>query len=155
MQQDSTLRAMDRGETALAAKLQAQLGPIVDAALRKYPQDTDIIGLAGYPLENAYMLKHWHAFQAGRSPADPLLELSEARSWAALQCRPNDASAFDGIGNVLWLRGELDAAEFYIKRSIARAHAEGFTHPHAEEDLRHLRLERAARAKLARHRTRA
>lgn len=154
MQQDSILRAMDRGDAAAAAKLQAQLGPTVDAALRKYPKDADIIGLAGYHLKNAYMLKHWRAFQAGRSPADPLLELSEARFWAALQCRPNDASALNGIGNILWLRGELDAAEFYIKRSIERAHAEGFDYPYAEDDLRHLRLERAARAKLARHRTR-
>ena len=62
--------------------------------------------------------------------------------------------ALNGIGNVLWLRGELDAAEFYIQHSIARARAEGFAYPDAQDDLRHLRLQRAARAKLARHRTR-
>jgi tetratricopeptide (TPR) repeat protein len=153
-QQDLLLRSLDRGDTAAATKLQARLDPVVNAALRKYPKDADIIGLAGYHLKNAYMLKHWQDFQAGRSPADPLLERSEARFWAALQCRPNDASALNGIGNVLWLRGDLDAAEFYIKRSIERAHAEGFSYPYAEDDLRQLRLERAARAKLARHRTR-
>lgn len=153
-QQDSILRAMDSGDTPAAARLQAKLGPVVDAALRKYPQDADIVGLAGYHLKNAYLLKHWQAFQRGQSPADPLLERAEARFWAALRCRPNDASALNGIGNILWLRGELDAAEFYIARSVERARAEGFDYPYAEDDLRHLRQERAARAKLARHRTR-
>lgn len=154
LQQDAILSALDRGDAGAATTLQAQLDPVVEAALRQYPKDADILSLAGYQLKNAYLLQHWQAFQAGQSIADPLLERSEARFWAALQCRPNDASALNGIGNVLWLRGELDAAEFYIQHSIARARAEGFAYPFAEDDLRHLRLQRAARAKLARHRTR-
>ncbi len=154
-QQDAILSALDRGDRAAAARLQSKLGPVVDAALRRFRQDADVLGLAGYHLKNAYLLKHWDAFRAGQSPADPLLERSEARFWAALRSRPDDASALNGIGNILWLRGELDAAEFYIGRSIERAHAEGFAYPYAEDDLRHLRAQRAAVAKLARHRARA
>ncbi|MFO1272755.1 MAG: toll/interleukin-1 receptor domain-containing protein [Rubrivivax sp.] len=149
-QQEAILLALGQGDTTTAARLQARAGTVVDTALRRYPKDADILGLAGYHLKNAYLLKHWRAFQAGRSPADALLERAESRFWAALRCRPNDASALNGIGNILWLRGELDAAEFYIARSVERAHAEGFDYPDAEEDLRHLRQQRAARARLAR-----
>jgi hypothetical protein len=74
-----------------------------------------------------------------------LLAVAEARFWEALKCRPNDASALNGLGSVLWLRGDLDAAEFYVERSIERARQEGFSYPYAEEDLQNIRREKALR----------
>jgi hypothetical protein len=53
----------------------------------------------------------------------------------ALSSRPEDPSALNGLGSVFTLRGDFDAAEFYIKRSLARAREEGFDYPAAEQDL--------------------
>jgi tetratricopeptide (TPR) repeat protein len=144
-QQDAVLDALGRGDLARAKKLQLKLDPIVASAQRQFAQDADILGLAGYHCKNAYQIKHWAAIQAHQSPSDPLLAEAEARFWEALKCRPNDASALNGLGSVLWLRGDLDAAEFYVERSIERARQEGFSYPYAEEDLQNIRREKALR----------
>jgi tetratricopeptide (TPR) repeat protein len=144
-QQNSVLDALVRGDLARARKLQLKLDPLVASAERRFPQDADILGLAGYHRKNAYQIKHWTAIQARQSPSDPLLAEAEARFWEALQYRPNDAGALNGLGNILWLRGDLDAAEFYVKRSIERARQEGFSYPYAEEDLQSIRREKALR----------
>ena len=65
--------------------------------------------------------------------------------WNALKCRPDDPGALNGLGSILWLRGDLDAAEFYIKRSIERAREEAYSYPYAEEDLRNIQRERTRR----------
>jgi hypothetical protein len=143
--QGSLLNALERGELALASKIQFELDPVMAAAERQYPQDPDILGLAGYHRKNAYQIKHWTAVQARQSPPDPLLAESEERFWEALKCRPDDPGALNGLGSILWLRGDLDAAEFYIKRSIERAREEGYSYPYAEEDLRNIERERTRR----------
>ena len=145
VQQDSLLNALGRGDVARANKIQLKLDPLMAAAERQHPQDADILALAGYHRKNAYQIKHWTAIQARQSPADPLLAEAEARFWEALQYRPDDASALNGLGNILWLRGDLDAAEFYVRRSIERAGQEGFSYPYAEEDLRNIQREKALR----------
>jgi hypothetical protein len=146
-QQNSLLNALERGRLLQANKIQLELDPLVAAAERKFPRDADVLALAGYHIKNAYQIKHWEAIQARRSPADPMLAQAEGRFWAALKNRPNDAGALNGLGSVLWLRGDLDAAEFYVKRSIERARQQGFSYPYAEEDLRNIRREKALRDK--------
>jgi tetratricopeptide (TPR) repeat protein len=144
-QQNSLLSALDRGEVGRANRIQLKLDPIMASAEQQFPEDADILGLAGYHRKNAYQIKHWAAIQARQSPPDQLLAEAEARFWEALKYRPNDASALNGLGNILWLRGDLDAAEFYVKRSIERAHLEGFSYPYAEQDLENIRREKALR----------
>lgn len=146
-QQNSLLNALDRSRVGHANRIQLKLDPIIAAAEKKFPRDADILGLAGYHLKNAYQIKHWSAIQSRQSPPDPLLAQAEARFWEALKNRPNDPSALNGLGSVLWLRGDLDAAEFYMQRSIERARQLGFSYPYAEEDLRNIRREKAQRAK--------
>jgi tetratricopeptide (TPR) repeat protein len=146
LRQSSCLDALGRGKLVLANKIQLELDPLIAAAEAKFPHDADILGYAGYHRKNAYMIKHWEAVQARQSPSDPLLAEAEAYFWEALKLRPNDASALNGLGSILWLRGDLDAAEFYVKRSIERARQEGFSYPYAEEDLRNIQREKAQRA---------
>lgn len=146
VQQNSLLNALGRGKVPLANKIQLKLDPIIAAAERKFPQDAHILGYAGYHRKNAYMIKHWTAVQARQSPADPLLAEAETYFWEALKLRPDDAGALNGLGSILWLRGDLDAAEFYVQRSIERARLEGFSYPYAEEDLRNIRREKALQA---------
>jgi hypothetical protein len=146
IQQNSLLHALGRGQVAVANKIQLELDPLVNAAERKFPKDADILGLAGYHKKNAYQIKHWSAIQARQSPPDALLAEAEGRFWEALKNRPNDPGALNGLGSVLWLRGDLDAAEFYVQRSIERARQQGFSYPYAEEDLRNIRREKALRA---------
>jgi tetratricopeptide (TPR) repeat protein len=144
-QQNSLLGALSGGDVHEANKIQLKLDPVMSAAERQFPQDADILGLAGYHRKNAYQIKHWSAIQARQSPSDPLLAQAEDRFWEALKYRPNDASALNGLGSILWLRGDLDAAEFYVQRSIERARQEGFSYPYAEEDLKNIRREKALR----------
>jgi tetratricopeptide (TPR) repeat protein len=146
-QQASVLEALDRGDVTGAGKIQRQLDRTMIAAERRFPHDADVLELAGYHLKNAYQIKHWDAIQARESPADRLLGEAEGRFWEALQHRPDDASALNGLGSVLALRGDLDAAEFYVRRAIARARVQGYSYPYAEEDLRTIRREKALRAR--------
>jgi tetratricopeptide (TPR) repeat protein len=146
-QQAALLEALGSGDVARASGIQLKLDPVVASAERRFAQDADILGLAGYHLKNAYQIKHWDAIQARQAPADPLLADAEARFWEALKYRPNDASALNGLGNTLYFRGDLDAAEFYVQRSIERARQEGYSYPYAEEDLQTIRREKALQAK--------
>lgn len=145
--QSAVLDALGRGDVADAATLQRQLDAKIIAAERQFPDDADILAVAGYHVKNAYLIKHWTAIQAGESPFDPLLGESEQRFWEALRVRPNDASGLNGLGSILSLRGDLDAAEFYVARSIERARQEGFSYPYAEEDLRNIRAAKSARTR--------
>lgn len=145
--QDELLAALDQGQVEGAAALQSKLDPVVDAAMRAFPHDADVLSLAGYHKKNAYQIKHWNEIQARRSPRDPLLPEAEQRFWDALKIRPDDPGALNGLGSILWLRGDLDAAEFCVKRALERAKEENLSYPYAEEDLANIRREMRARKK--------
>lgn len=145
--QSAVLDALGQGDVARSTQLQRALDPVVTAAEQQFPHDPVILALAGYHLKNAYQIRHWTEIQSRETPSDPLLGESEQRFWEVLKYRPNDAGALNGLGSILWLRGDLDAAEFYMTRSIERARQEGYSYPYAEEDLRNLRAERSARAR--------
>ena len=116
-----------------------EMHAVVDAAMKKVEKrwrlDLSILNLAGYHRKNAYMLKHWDAIQAGRPPKDPLLRRAEQFFFEALFVTPTDCSALNGLGSVLLLERELEAAEFFVRRAIAIAKKKKIAYSDAEQDL--------------------
>ena len=104
-------------------------------AEKRWPFDSMILNLAGYHRKNAYMLKHWDAIQAGRAPQDQLLLRAERRFFEALFVNPTDPSGLDGLGSVLMLEHELDAAEFFFTHAIAAARHQGGEYAEAQQNL--------------------
>ena len=115
----------------------AKLHEAVDASLKvfekAYPFQPMILGVAGYHRKNAYMGRHWDAIQAGQAPKDSLLEEAERYFFKVLCFKPFDPSSLNGLGSVLFLERELDAAEFFVRRAIK---LQGGHYPEAEHDLR-------------------
>lgn len=112
---------------------------VVDAEIRKAEKawrlDLMILNLAGYHRKNAYMLKHWDAIQAGRSPKDTLLRRAEKFFFEALFVNPIDYGALNGLGSILILERELEAAEFFVRQAIATAKKKKINYAAAEHDL--------------------
>lgn len=125
---------------AKAAEIQGLLDAAMANAVSLWPLDPVIVNLDGYHLKNAYMVKHWDAIQAGRAPADELLKRAERRFYEALSIDPTDPNALNGLGSVLILERELDAAEFFVTTAMAAAKARGMaSYPAAEQDLKLIR----------------
>jgi len=133
--QDAIQEMLGKGSLAKAREQQGQLDPVVEKALSAWPLDPVLVNLAGYHLKNAYMLMYWDAIQAGRGPRDPLLEQSERRFFETLALDPTDPSALNGLGNILFFRRDLDAAEFFHIAALAAAKRQGIAYPAAEHDL--------------------
>ena len=127
-----TLGTWDLEETRAR---QARLDPVVDGALASWSLDSTIVNLAGYHLKNAYLLAHWDAVQAGRSPKDPLLDQAERRFFETLSLDPTDPEALNGLGTILTFKRDLEAAEFFILAAIAEAKRRDISYPAAEHDL--------------------
>ena len=143
--QDALLTDLSQGRLDAAAHQQSRLDPLVKAAVRAYPDDAYLLSTAGYQKKNAYMIKYWPQIQARQSPQDSLLGEAEERFWKALQVQPDYPAALNGLGSILWLRGDLDAAEFFVQRALERAQEEGITYSAAEEDLKNIRREKQCR----------
>lgn len=143
--QDALLTDLEQGRIDDAARQQTRLDPLVEAAVRTYPEDAYVLSTAGYQKKNAYMIKYWPQIQARQSPQDPLLGEAEERFWKALQVQPDYPAALNGLGSILWLRGDLDAAEFFVQRALERAREEGIAYTYAEEDLNNIRREKERR----------
>jgi hypothetical protein len=123
-----------------AATAQAELDPVTNQAAERWPYDLTVLGLCGYHEKNGYLVQHWNEIQSGVMPEEsPSLRRAEQYFFRALSVDPNDLSAINGIGSVLLLEHELDAAEFFITTAIAKAQAQGAQYADAEEDLRLLR----------------
>ncbi len=134
--QAAVLDAASAGKLAKAAERQARLDRVMDDALESWPLDPVVVSLAGFHLKNAYMVGHWGEIQAGRGPKnDPLLARSEGRFLETLAIDPTDPSALNGLGNILFYRRDLEAAEFFILAAIAAAKRQGYPYPEAEQDL--------------------
>ena len=103
-----------------AERLQQELDIKMRAAELRWKVDPMILSLAGYHRKNAYMIKHWEEYSAGRFPKDTLLDEGRSRFFETLLINPIDYGALNGLGNILLFQGELDAAEFsWAARSIA------------------------------------
>lgn len=134
--QEAVTSRLGRGTTEQAAEAQALLDEVMRRARAAWPLDPMVVNLDGYHLKNAYMIENWAAIQAGRAPADPLLEQAERRFFETLAIDPTDPSALNGLGSVLLFQRELDAAEFVVRAAIAAARKRGMaSYPAAEHDL--------------------
>lgn len=87
------------------------------------------------PSRPAYMLKHWAAIQAGRPPQDALLQRSERCFFESLFADPYDFESLNGLGSILVLERDLDAAEFFIRRAVLLAKLAGVSYSAAQQDL--------------------
>ena len=135
-----TIALAQRKELALmpgddARKVRAEVDAMIREALKKWKYDSLILAEAGYHVKNAYLLKHWRAYQAGRPPQDPLLARAEARFFDTLFVNPEDPSALNGLGSILSLQREPYAAEFFILRALEITRRMGQPYPEAEHDL--------------------
>ncbi len=129
-----------RRELDEAAKTQRQLDDATRDAQQSWSLDPMVVNLSGYHLKNAYMLKHWDALQAGRAPPDELLREAEGRFFETLFIDPHDPSPLNGLGSILMLQRDLDAAEFFILAAIRAANRRGMSsYPAAENDLETVR----------------
>jgi TIR domain len=127
---------LHRRELGEAAEVQTRVDDLMRKAHQAWPLDPMVVNLRGYHLKNAYQLKHWDAMQAGRAPPDELLGDAETRFFETLFIDPHDPSPLNGLGSILMLRGDLDAAEFFILAAIRAAKRRGMsTYPDAEADL--------------------
>jgi len=121
---------MDR---AKAAKIHKEIDTTLRVTEKMFPFDPGILSVAGYHCKNAYLGKHWDAIQAGQYPKDSVLEEAESYFFKVLCFKPFDPSSLNGLGSVLILQLELDAAEFFVRRAVELA---GRHYPEAEHDLR-------------------
>jgi tetratricopeptide (TPR) repeat protein len=116
--QTELLHYLDQDQVTEAQAIQSALDKEVEEALAREEEDPSIFALAGYHYKNAYMIENWDAIRTGEAPPSKLLEKAEGYFHQALAIEPNDPSAWNGIGNVLLFRRDLDAAEFFIKKAI-------------------------------------
>jgi tetratricopeptide (TPR) repeat protein len=120
------------GDRAKAAKLHEAVDAALKVVEKAFPFQPMILSIAGYHRKNAYLGRHWDAIQAGQAPKDPLLEEAEHYFFKVLGFKPFDPSSLNGLGSVLLLERELDAAEFFVRRAIK---LQGGHYPEAERDL--------------------
>lgn len=118
-----------------AKRKQQQMDGVLVAALEAWPQEPMVLNLAGYHHKNAYMVKHWAALQAGHPPTDRLIEKAERCFFEALFVTPNDFTALNGLGSLLFLQRDIKSAEFFIRRAIALAQKSGSDYSAAQQDL--------------------
>lgn len=148
--QEEVIAAMVADDLKRGKRVQAGLDSLMKDALRRWRTDGEVLNLGGYHLKNAYVLKYWEEMSRGEHPPDPMLEQAERLFHAALGIEPDDASAKNGLGNVYWLRGDLDAAEFFVTQALEKARKSGFRYEAAESDLEGIKKEKASRAALRR-----
>jgi hypothetical protein len=101
-----------------AAKANRHVSNSLHSLQEMAPLHPMVLNLAGYQCKNEYLIKHWDAIQAGRAPKDQLLQRGERYFFESLCVNPFDESAVNGLGSILFLERELDAAEFFQRRAI-------------------------------------
>jgi tetratricopeptide (TPR) repeat protein len=140
--QHEELDLMNHRKLPAARRAHAKTDREVQRARRKWRLDPLVLTLAGYHYKNAYMLKHWDALQAGRGPKDPLLARAERLFFEKLFIDPTDPYGLDGLGSVLRLEREFDAAEFFFTKAIEQAAARGFDYVEPRQNLESVRRAR-------------
>jgi len=134
-QQHTEMDQVERGDLVAAKKSHAKLDPAMLKAEKRWRFDPTILSLGGFHRKNGYMLKYWDENAAGRFPFDPLLEQGERLFFDTLLTNPVDFSALNGLGNILYFEGELDAAEFFVIKAIDYAAEAGINYTEAKNDL--------------------
>jgi len=134
--QEQVTTPLMKRDLKTAGEVQEVLDPVMKQAEQVWRYELMILNLGGYHRKNAYLVKHWDAIQAGRPPKDPLLHEGERLFFEALFVDPLDRSALNGLGSILILELELDAAEFFVRRAIALSKQLGRSYSAAEHDLK-------------------
>jgi hypothetical protein len=122
-----------------ARKLHVKNDVKMRGAEKRWPYDPIIASLAGYHYKNAYLLKYWEQNNAGVWPQDGLLATSRQRFFKTLFVNPIDYNSLNGLGNVLLLENELDAAELFTVKAIEEAARLGTDDCEAKNDLKIIR----------------
>jgi tetratricopeptide (TPR) repeat protein len=133
--QERVLNALDAGRLSAAKSEQKGLDAKVGEALRKQADDAEMLSLAAYHKKNAFQIKHWNELQSRMYPKDKLLDEAETLFYKSLAIEPDNPGAVNGLGSVLALRGDIDAAEFFVRRAIDLANKQGIDYGYAKEDL--------------------
>ncbi|MBL0715757.1 MAG: toll/interleukin-1 receptor domain-containing protein [Desulfosarcina sp.] len=129
------LSLIGKGDFNQAIEMHTLVDETLQRAGRQWRLDPMIINLNGYHCKNAYMLKHWNAICAGRPPQDPVLAQGESYFFEALYVNPNDLSAVNGLGSILFYELELEAAEFFVQKAIDLARQQGLDYSASKHDL--------------------
>ena len=132
--QAAELDAMEENR-AKAAKFHRVVDARLNELEKAFPFEPMVLSAAGYHRKNAYLNKHWDAIQAGQAPKDRLLQEAERFFFKVLCFKPLDPSSLNGLGSILFLERELDAAEFFVRRAIQLAGGPGY-YPDADYDLK-------------------
>jgi hypothetical protein len=138
----SLTNAVAAGRYAVLATITTDVQKGVDAnthvdSLEKCEAAVSVAPKGAQPRrKNNYMIQHWDAIQVGRAPKDPLLDQGERNFFETLCITPSDASAVNGLGNILFYERELDAAEFFHRRAIDLMKSVGASYEAAEHDLK-------------------
>ncbi len=133
--QNRVLNALSMGSIKDAKTKQKDLAAKVEQGLREKPDDAELLNLAAYHKKNAFQIKHWNEQQSRRYPKDRLLDEAEALFYKSLAIEPDTPGAVNGLGSVLALRGDIDAAEFFVRQAIDLAKSQGTEYGYAKEDL--------------------
>ncbi len=114
--QNETFVAIGEGRLAEADNLLQQTEDLIEDALKRWPDDTALRNLQGYHHKNVAI--EYRALSM-RDAADDHLHQAEKAFRLILMQDKNDASAWNGLGSVHAMRGELDKAEVYIQKALA------------------------------------
>ena len=126
--QAKAVNMLEEGKVSAARSLINSNLKAVDEALRTFPEDADFHALLGYTLKDVYQSSKNLLPKAQRQAC-----LSRARSSfeTALRLDPKNASAHNGLGNVLFFEGRFDEAIKEHNKAISLAHD---NYPAAEHD---------------------
>lgn len=137
--QEKELNSMGVEDMRAAVRSHREADKRLAKARKLWPWDHCLLNMAGYHAKNQYLIKHWGAIQAGQSPEDRLLDRAQRLFFETLFVDPNDCSPLNGLGSILMLQHELDAAEFFVTRAIKLAKRGGIDYGAAKEDLASIR----------------
>lgn len=104
------IKALEHGDRAVAEKAFHEAEAKVMRGLEEAPDDLMYLNLKGYNFKNRAMLF------PGQAPKE--LANAEKVFHAVLADEPKDPSAWNGLGSVAILRGNIDDAETYIRRAL-------------------------------------
>jgi len=128
--QRKAVEMLEAGKADAARELTNKNLHAVDTALKSFPEDADFHALLGYTLKDVYQ-----SSKNLLSPEQRKAYLSRARRSfeQALQLNPENASAHNGLGNVLFFEGQFDAAIKEHDKALQLANGH---YPEAEHDRR-------------------
>ena len=118
-----------------AAKANVSVEKALRSLKKMAPLDAIVLNLSGYQYKNNYTVKHWEKIQVGRAPKDSVLLRGERYFFNTLCVNPEDESAINGLGSILFYERELQAAAFFQRRAIELAKKSGGNYQAAEQDL--------------------